>query len=68
VWLGGADAGGATGGGVGVDNVEGAEGGGTRGGAWDPLPGLVWGHEKPLREFVAETRPWLPPLSVEGRV
>ncbi|ETS78697.1 hypothetical protein PFICI_08550 [Pestalotiopsis fici W106-1] len=35
--------------------------------SWDPLPGMTWGHEKPLREFVAETRPWLSLLCVEGR-
>ncbi|KAI4600325.1 hypothetical protein KJ359_000679 [Pestalotiopsis sp. 9143b] len=35
--------------------------------SWDPLPGMTWGHEKPLREFVAEARPRLSPLCVEGR-
>lgn len=35
--------------------------------SWEPLPGMTWGHEKPLREFVAETRPELSPLCVEGR-
>lgn len=35
--------------------------------SWDPMPGMVWGYEKPLREFITETRPELPALCVEGR-
>ncbi|KAK6078853.1 hypothetical protein SCUP515_04292 [Seiridium cupressi] len=36
--------------------------------SWDPMPGMSWGHEKPLRDFIQETKPWLPQLCVEGRV
>lgn len=70
IWPGGAGAAGpGAEGGPGTAGTGGgaAVAGAAIGGGWDPLPGLVWGHEKPLREFIADTRPWLPQLAVEGR-
>ncbi|KAI1843077.1 hypothetical protein JX266_010766 [Neoarthrinium moseri] len=36
--------------------------------SWNPAPGMTWGHEMPLRDFVLESRPSIPQDSLDARV